>query len=235
MRKILIMILIIIFVAVFGIMVTSGITLGAFEIPAIEKIVNDNKELDNKIAELSSSLDNDYKSALTNLDSSLRKEQASKQKYQDTITYSTEEEIKAASQLEKYEISFLWTKIGLYATEHNVTIKANVSSASIVDLYNISFEATGTYIDITEFVEEIEKDSKLGFKIEDFGLVQYSEEANQLQATFSIRNIAINKDTLKDNGNVVTTTQDVANGTTNPDGTTPQGTQPTNDNQNPQG
>ncbi len=59
MRKVLIMILIIIFVAVFGIMVTSGITLGAFEIPAIEKIVNDNKELDNKIAELSSSLDNE--------------------------------------------------------------------------------------------------------------------------------------------------------------------------------
>lgn len=233
MRKVLIMILIIIFVAVFGIMVTSGITLGAFEIPAVEKIINDNKELDNKIAELSSSLDNDYKLALNNLDSSLRKEQASKQKYQDTITYSTEEEIKAASQLEKYEISFLWTKIGLYATEHNVTIQANVSSASIVDLYNISFTATGTYIDITEFVEEIEKDAKLGFKIEDFGLVEYSEE--QLQATFTIRNIAINKDTLNNGGNVVTTTQDVANGTTNPDGTTPQGTQTTNDTQNPQG
>lgn len=235
MRKVLIMILIIIFVAVFGIMVTSGITLGAFEIPAIEKIVNDNRELDNKIAELASSLDNDHKAALTNLDSSLRKEQASKQKYQDTISYSTEEEIKAASQLEKYEISFLWTKTGLYATEHNVTIKANVSAASIVDLYNISFEATGTYIDITEFVEEIERDPKLGFKIEDFGLVQYSEEANQLQATFTIRNISINKDTLKNNGNVVTTTQDVANGTTNPDGTSPQTTGTTNDNQNPQG
>lgn len=235
MRKVLIMILIIIFVAVFGIMVTSGITLGAFEIPAIEKIVNDNKELDNRIAELASSVDNDYKAALTNLDSSLRKEQASKQKYQDTITYSTEEEIKAASQMEKYEISFLWTKIGLYATGNNVTIQANVSAASIVDLYNISFTATGTYIDITEFIEKIEKDPKLGFKIEDFTLREYSGE--QLQAEFTIRNIAINKDTLNSSGNVVTTTQAVQDGIVNPDGT-PTGTATgttTNDNQNPQG
>lgn len=194
MRKILIMLLIIILLVAFGIMVTSGIQIGNFEIPAVKKIIEKNEQLDIDIAELSASIENDYASAQTSLAQSENKLQTAKQSYQDTIKYSTEEEIKAANQTEKYKIDFLWTQIGLYSTKNNITMQANVSPANIEDLYNISFTATGEYIPISEFVYAIENDSKLGFRIEEFRVVPYSE--NELQATFIIRNVAINEDSL---------------------------------------
>lgn len=212
MRKLLILVLIIILLAALGIMLTSGIAIGSFEIPSIKKIIDENKDLDTKIAELNTAIENDYASARTSLDTSVKTLESEKQKYQDTITYSTEEEIKAANQTEEYEISYLWTKIGLYATNNNVTIQANVSSGTVAGLYNISFTARGEYISISEFVYAIENDSTLGFKIEDFALVPYSE--NTLQATFIIRNIAIDKDSLSAAGAITQTQQNNTTGST---------------------
>lgn len=212
MRKLLILVLIIILLAALGIMLTSGIAIGSFEIPSIKKIIDENKDLDTKIAELNTAIENDYASARTSLDTSVKTLESEKQKYQDTITYSTEEEIKAANQTEEYEISYLWTKIGLYATNNNVTIQANVSSGTVAGLYNISFTARGEYISISEFVYAIENDSTLGFKIEDFALVPYSE--NTLQATFIIRNIAIDEDSLSAAGAITQTQQNNTTGST---------------------
>ncbi len=212
MRKLLILVLIIILLAALGIMLTSGIAIGSFEIPSIKKIIDENKDLDTKIAELNTAIENDYASARTSLDTSIKTLESEKQKYQDTITYSTEEEIKAANQTEEYEISYLWTKIGLYATNNNVTIQANVSSGTVAGLYNISFTARGEYISISEFVYAIENDSTLGFKIEDFALVPYSE--NTLQATFIIRNIAIDEDSLSAAGAITQTQQNNTTGST---------------------
>ena len=212
MRKLLILVLIIILLAALGIMLTSGKAIGSFEIPSIKKIIDENKDLDTKIAELNTAIENDYASARTSLDTSVKTLESEKQKYQDTITYSTEEEIKAANQTEEYEISYLWTKIGLYATNNNVTIQANVSSGTVAGLYNISFTARGEYISISEFVYAIENDSTLGFKIEDFALVPYSE--NTLQATFIIRNIAIDEDSLSAAGAITQTQQNNTTGST---------------------
>ncbi len=194
MRKILIMLLIIILLTAFGIMLTSGISIGSFTIPSIEQIIDENNDLDTQIAELSTAINSDYASALSSLSSSVSALQTAKQRYQDTITYSTEEEIAAANQTEKYELGYLWTKIGLYATNNNVVMQANVSTGSLSGLYNISFTAIGEYISISEFIYSIENDSNLGFKIEEFTLVPYSEDT--LQATFIIRNIAIDEDSL---------------------------------------
>ena len=194
MRKMLIIILIIALLAGFGILVTSGVTIAGIEIPAIEKIVKDNQGLDAKIAELDNDIKTKYASAQSDLVNSVAKLKKSKQKYQDTINYSTEDEIQAANQQQKYEISFIWTKIGFYATKNNVIMKADVSAGTVADLYNISFTVTGQYLDISEFIYAIENDSKLGFKIEEFTMVPYSDDS--LQTTFIVRNISIDKESL---------------------------------------
>lgn len=212
MRKILIILLIIILLAALGIMLTSGISIGSFVLPSIEQIIDENKGLDTQIAELNSAIQNDYAAVRTSLDTSIKNLETQKQKYQDTITYSTEEEIKAANQTEEYKIDYLWTKIGLYATNNNVIMQANVSSSTISGLYNISFTARGEYISISEFIYAIENDSTLGFKIEEFSLVPYSE--NTLQASFVIRNVAIEEESLSAAGAVIQdTTQNNTNNT----------------------
>ena len=199
MRKLLILLLIVILTAGLAITLSSGIQLGNFHIASIEQVINENDNMDKKIEEVDAVIKNDYAAATTSLDSSLRRLQASKQNYQDKITYSTEEEIKAATETERYKIEYLWTKIGLYATKNNVIMQANVTTGDMqvnnkYYLCTISFTAIGEYINISEFIYAIENDTKLGFKIEDFSMTKYSE--TELQATFAIRNVAIDKDSL---------------------------------------
>lgn len=213
MRKILIIILIIALLTAFGILVTSGITIGGLELPAVEKIVSDNKNLDAKIAELDNEIKTKYTGAQTELEASLTKLKKSKQKYQETINYSTEDEIKAANQRERYKIDFIWTKIGMYATKNNVIVKMDVSAGTVADLYNITFTATGQYLDISEFIYAIENDSKLGFKIEEFTMAPYSDDT--LQSTFAVKNVAIDKDSLTANGEIVNNNINNNSNTTN--------------------
>lgn len=213
MRKILIIVLIIALLAGFGILVTSGVTIANIEIPAIEKIIRDNQDLDTKIADLDNDIKTKYSSAQKDLESSVTKLKKSKQKYQETINYSTEDEIQAANQKQKYDIGFIWTKIGLYATKNNVIMKADVSAGTVQDLYDISFTLTGQYLDISEFIYAIENDSKLGFKIEEFTMTPYSDES--LQTTFVIKNVAIDKDSLKESRNIVNSNSNNTNTTTN--------------------
>ncbi len=204
MRKLLLIFLIIILLTGLAILITSGISIASFEIPSVQKIIMDNNDLDNRIAELDKSKKTEYVSAEANLNASVEGLQNSKKRYQDTINYSTEDEIKAANQIEKYKMSYLWTKIGMYATKNNIVIKADVSNGSVTGLYNISFTALGQYLPISEFIYAIEKDSKLGFKIDDFTLVPYSEE--ELQASFTIRNVAIDEESLRAGGIVTSGT-----------------------------
>lgn len=225
MRKVLIILLIILLFAGFGLMVVRGIQIGSFGVSPVKGIIDENEGLDAKIADLERANKEEYEVAKASLNTSYKSLQNSKQKYQDTITYSTDDEIKAASQTEKYKINFLWTTIGLHATKNNVTMQANVSAGSIPDQYNISITALGEYIDISDFIHAIESDSKLGFRIEDFTLQKYSD--TQLQATFVMRNIAIDKESLNDamissgtqtstnnsnqNSNTITQTEDHTN------------------------
>lgn len=199
MRKILIIVLIAILVAGLTAIVLSGMQIGGINLSSVKGIMDANKQLDDKISRLNTSISTDYVAANSNLEASLKKLQTSKEKYQETVTFSTEEEIKAANQKEKYEIGYLWTKIGLYATKNKIVMQANVSRGSTDGLYNISFTAVGEYIAISEFIYAIENDSTLGFKIEDFSLAPYNgslASGSNLQATFSTRNIAIDKDSL---------------------------------------
>lgn len=208
MRKLLITLLIIILLVGLAFMVSSGMQIGRLDIASIKKIITENNNLDEQIEKLKFAVENDYESAKTSLDTSLKKLQESKQKYESKIAYSTEEDIKAASQKEKYKMGYLWTKIGLYATNNNIVMQANVSNATISGLYDINFAVIGSYMSISNFIYAIEEDTNLGFKIEDFDLKPYS--GDELRATFYIRNISIDADSLMASG-AITTTQTTEN------------------------
>ncbi len=194
MRKVLISIIIVALAAIFILMATSGLHIGNISIASVRQIVANNQNLETELTKLKESTDTSYETAKLDLDSSLATLQDTKKRYNDATTYTTDEEIKNANQEEQYDISYLWTKIGLYAKKNNVTIQLNVSYGTVEGLYNLSILAYGQYLPISEFIYAIEKDTKLGFRIEDFTMTQYSEE--QLQASFSIKNVAINKDSL---------------------------------------
>lgn len=203
MRKILLSLLLVALLAIFAAMVISGFSVGRLTIGhSIQEIIEENNKLDTAIATLGTKIDTEYQTSKINLDASFKKLQTEKQTYQDTIAYSTPEDLMAANQTEEYKLDYLWTNIGLFATRNNLVMKVDLShgSSGVSNQYNISFTAIGEYLSISEFIYAIEKDPSLGFRIEEFAIVPYSEDS--LQATFIIKNVAIDKNSLSETTSV---------------------------------
>lgn len=230
MRKLLISILLLALLAIFSLMVLSGVTIGNVTIGhSVKEVINKNDELDKSIATLDTKIKTEHETARTSLTTSFSKLQTEKQTYKSTIAYTTEEELKNANTTEQYKMDYLWTNIGGYASKNDVVLKLDVSygSSGLPNQYNMSFTATGEYLSIAEFVYGIEKDPNLGFRIEEFAMVPYSE--NSLQATFIIKNIPIDP-------NSISTTTGISggngDGTTTKDSANPASAAPTNTNTN---
>ena len=128
-------------------------------------------------------------------------------------------------QTEEYKIEFLWTKLGNYAHDENVEIKIDVSNSNI----------SGRYTDVTQFIYDVENDSKLGFKIENFDMKSSTVSTlknNSIYGVigkFSCKDIRIDIGTTANskavNNNINTTTNTERNtNTTNANNTTSQNT-----------
>ena len=131
-----------------------------------------NNTIEQKISELSNVISVTYVNTESNLKSTANTLQASKTEYENQAILSNSNSPSYASKLEKYDIDYLWTKLGNYAKDENVVIKIElVSGGASQNLYNLNFTVTGDYMDTTNFIYDIENDSKLGFKIDEFKMV----------------------------------------------------------------
>ena len=202
MKKLLISIIMILIIILTVITIIDGLEIGDFQILGISEIKKQNKSLDNKIQQATKMASTDYPATLDDLNKSLKEYKNTKSSYEDMVSVSTESEVQAANQYGVYEIGMLWIELGNIAKSEGITMdvsakdltELDITSSSEVDRkYNcdLYFTATGTYAGIAGFIENIEDDSKLGFKIEDFKLIASSDGNNVLQATFTCRDIII--------------------------------------------
>ena len=215
MKKLLILILIALLVALAGYIGIKGVSIGSFQILGITGIREKNEQLDQKVQEASKLVEKDYKQALTTLNDSAKKLEQEKQDYQDMTTISSEGDIQAANQIEKYTLETLWVLLGNHADTEGVNVKIDIVKGNTSDVYNLNITATGTYVGITEFISDIENDSKLGFKIEEFKM---SPSGSELQATFTCNGISIldiSETTQQTQNTNTTNTVNTANSTNN--------------------
>ena len=225
MKKILIITLMALLLILTVYTMVSGISIGPVEIPGIMGIVQKNNDLDAKIAQANKLADTEYKRKLNTLTSNTKKLEDEKTKYQDLAAVSLESGNGTTGQVEKYEIEYLWTRVGNHATSEGVDVDMDVQAVEAAQgIYNLDFTVTGSYIGIQEFISAIENDSSLGFKIEQFSL---TGSGDTLTAKFICKNIMIkdvesvavksedekDEDT-KDNTNT-NTTNSTKNNTTN--------------------
>ena len=203
MKKLLILILIALLVALSIFIVIQGVNIGSLEILGVKGIQSKSSQLDEKIQQAGKLAEKDYQQALNDVKTNTKKLQQEKKNYEDMTQISEDGDIQTANQIEKYEIETLWVKLGNHATTQGVVMKMDVKKGSAQDIYDLQFTATGSYISITDFISAIENDSSLGFKIEEFKLVP-SSSGSDLQATFVCKDIAI-KDVSQ---SAVTTTTD---------------------------
>lgn len=208
MKKLLMLILIVLLVALSAFIAVKGFEVSGVEVLSYMGIRNRNEELDNTIQEASKLAEKDYRQAVSTVQDSSKKLEQTKKEYEDMTAVSTEGDIQNAGQIERYEVETLWVKLGNYATSEGAVLRIDIMQGNTSDTYNLKFTLTGSYISITDFISDVENDSTLGFKIEEFKMIPDGE---LLQGTFMCKEIAIKEVSQTSNPNVGITTNDTEN------------------------
>ena len=223
MKKLLILILIALLVLLGYFIIIQGVgTEGSLQILGIKGIQAKNAELEQKIQEATSLAEKDYQSVLSEIKQNTQSFEDAKKRYEDNVIINEGGEVETLSK--PYDIETLWVRLGNHATSQGANIqemKVNNSTTGAEGTYDLDFTITGSYICITDFISAIENDSTLGFKIEEFNM---RPSGSELQATFTCKDISINKDELNENVVITTTTDN----TTNTSGNTANSTNTTN-------
>ena len=197
MKKLLMLILIALLVALSIFIVINGFNLGKVEVLGLNGIKTRNSELDEKIQEATKLATTEYKETLQTLEKDAKDFEAKKQEYQSLSTASDGADLQIASQFQRYNYERLLVELGTHATSEGANLKIDVVGDGIelqlganekIYLYDFNFTVTGSYVAITSFVSDIENDADLGFRIEQFKLKPGTSTSN-LQATFTCKNI----------------------------------------------
>jgi len=206
MKKILLIVIIILLVILTYYALDKGVIIGKLNILSIAQIKDKNDSLDIKIEETNRIIDTEYPSKMSDLKNASSKLQRARKEYLDLTNLSSNDEILKATLEESYAIELLWTKIGNHARNKGVNIDMSVTSSDTgtKGLYDLKFTVNGTYLSIINFVEVLENDSILNFRIKNFKLVP--DEGPILKATFTVKNIAIQGNTSNQSTSGATST-----------------------------
>ena len=217
MKKLLILILIALLLALAGIVAINGVEIGNLEILGISGIQDRSAELDEKIQEAGKLAQKDFQEAVKDVQDNSKKLEETKQEYEEMTAISSESDVESAAQLETYEIETLWVKLGNHATNEGATMNMDVTKGTNTtqSTYNLNFTVNGSYISITDFISDIENDETLGFKIEEFKMVPSGSDSN-LQAIFVCKDIPIKEITET---TPITNTDNTGTNTTNSNST----------------
>ncbi len=215
MRKIILVVILALTIFLCYTTVVDGISFGkSFSISNFEQIENSSKTVDTLIGQLANINRVEFKNQESNLAGAIKSYQNAKKEYEDmAAVLNTVEEDVDISMVDIYDVDFLWTVIGNYATEEGIKLKFDVArsmtsslTSSEYTMCDLKFTITGDYIALTEFIYDIEDDSKLGFEISNF---EIAKGGDNLQATFTVKNVPINSANLTElQSSVETTTTD---------------------------
>lgn len=212
MRKILLMVIIILVIALGYVTIVHGIGLGGFQILSIGQIKEESQNLKAKIEEVNTLIDVNYPNKIIELKKSSKRVDEAEKEYYEYTNLSSDQDIIDARTEKSYAIEFLWARLGTHARKEGINLKFEIisSSTGANTVNDLRFTVDGSYIAITNFIYAIENDSSLGFRIYNFKLLPYQNEI--LQGTFVVKNVAIKGNTSTQ---AVTTTDKETNTNTN--------------------
>ena len=217
-KKVLIAECLIIVLIVLGIVgiTTTDLNLGIFKIIKLETLINSKYELEELTENISISKDETTKK-MNLLESSKKEYETEKNKYE-AISQESLNIIKEATLEESYDIEYMWIKLGNYAKVNNLTIsivepggnitnnnedtnsnnndetitsdeKSNNNNTSLSQ--NLTINVVGNYLDLAEFVFDVENDVELRFKLDKIKM--FYAENNNVTANFEVKNIVMDK------------------------------------------
>ncbi len=216
MKKLLISIMIILCCILTLITGLKGIHLGNINILGIKEIKKENANLETKLNQATSLAGTDYPNKISTINADVKAMKSEKQRYEDMVAVSSDSEISASLQKQKYTVDKLWAKIGTLATDEGLNAIFELKNGSLTPAstesfkyYDINFTVQGSYAGVSLYISDLEDDSELNFKIENFSM-EPVENGNYVKATFTTKDIAIEGIS---SSTVTTTTSDSTNGT----------------------
>lgn len=231
MKKLLILILIALVLALTIFTIINGLEIGGFHIWGIRTIQDENAKLDKTVTEATRLSSSTFPGKVGEVNASMKELEEQKTAYEDMVAVSSAGDVQTASQLSNYTLDFLWTEIGTHATSEGVNIDISLTAGTGgQSVYDLNFTVVGSYVGICEFIRDIEDDSDLAFKIEQFSMTA-GESTSLLKATFVCKNIPIEGISSIDtrtttNGNTTNSTN--TNSTNSTSNTTSNSTNTTN-------
>ena len=203
MKKILIGALIVLLCIMAYFAIFRGLSIGSVQILSIEQIANANEKLTQEIKQTEVLMSSDYPTQNDALDKSVTDLLVARDEYRNLASVSTDGEIRRASQQEEYTVEFLLTSLGRHARKEGINLEYtfNTGTTGEADVKNVTFNITGGYIPIMEFVSAIEDDSKLGFRIQNFKILPGGQH---LQASFLVMNVKVKPEVATNTENMQT-------------------------------
>lgn len=193
MRSKITLIIVLISILILTFAALNGIKIGNFQILSISQLKEKNDTLNEKIQEATNLTSVNYPQNEQTLEETFDKYQTQKQKYEDLagVTSEINEEI---YEIKQYDIDYLWRILGKYAAKRSLSIGIDVQKSSTANnSYNINFNVAGKYVNISQFITDIENDSDLYFRIYNFKM---SGSGENVTSTFTVRNIGLDPSTL---------------------------------------
>lgn len=200
MRKcLLILILIITGVLCFSLMI-GGLKVGDIKlVKSYNDVATVSQEKKQVVSDLKQKNSVEFVAKRNALDTAAKEYKTKKAQYDKLVSEGQIKET-TVNSMDLYDIDFLWTTIGIYASEKGVTLQFDVSKSSSATaispeyvMCDLNFTVTGEYIAITDFIYSIENDDKLNFEISDFTMEKGGEN---LQATFVVKKVPVNSKTI---------------------------------------
>ena len=217
MRKILFITATIVMIFIFGFVLVKGFEMGDLIVFGYSAIKDRNEDVKKQNDELTEMVEVKYPNELKTVDEAEKALKSKKEEYESLIALGSEDGSGYTAAIEKYEIEYLWTRIGNHAKDNDVDMKIDLTNSSMGSgFYKLNFTITGSYVGITDFIYSIENDSRLGFKIDNF--VMTPDGSAQVKATFSCDEIGINLqsiDTQTASSPTQTTEKNTTGNTTN--------------------
>ena len=179
-------------------------------IPSMSQLETSSKKLNTQLAGLENSSSTEFEQQKQQLTKIIEEYRNTKQEYDQVVsqfsaeTAATLESLQQSELKDIYDSDFLWTICGNYATEEGIDLTINFvkNTSSVSSLSNTSTNFTicdlnfiikGNYINLTDFIHDLEMDDRLGFEINDFDMQKSSSD---LQVTLTVKEVKINTDSF---------------------------------------
>lgn len=200
MRKYVLILILIILALILFVTMFIGFGIGNFKVNNYKSITEISSKKNAILSELSTTNNNKFEEKKNTLNSAVNKYNEVKARYEELSKEGKITNQNLYNSVDLYDMDFLWTIIGNYATQKGIKLQLDFvrsSTATAVSsdyvMCDLNFTITGDYVAISDFIYNLEDDDQLKFEISNFLMEKGGEN---LQATFTVKEVPLNNRNL---------------------------------------